>query len=466
ADSKGFAGSALADVTFAPFWLDRGDIGAPEAPLNGRTDADLLVVGGGFTGLWAAILAKETNPGRDVVLIEAETVASGASGRPGGIISTSIMHGLANAKRIFPDDLERLEAFGRENLGGFREALDRYGIDCDAEWNGEMTVAIGADGIPLLDEEEVLHRHYGHDVVRLDGAAVRAEINSPLFDAGLWSRRDSGTVHPGKLAFGLKRAALSLGVRLFEKTPLIRIDEEGVTLKVDTGGGEIRPKRILLATNAFAAGHPHIRRRVAMIRDRILMTEPLSEEQLGRVGWHHRQGVYDTRTQLNYMRLTADDRILFGGRLGVFMNAPRDPSHDRTHAPYEGLASAFQKTFPQLDDVRFTHAWSGPIALTTRMAVHFQRYFGGRVVYAGGYSGFGVAASRFGADIGLAILDGSKRPETEMGFATTMPRMIPPEPFRQLGAAITMYALDTADEKGGWRRRWLNMVERMGFPLS
>ncbi len=461
-----FVTRALADVVFTPFWLDRDDVSDLEPPHAGKTDAELLIVGGGFTGLWAAIQAKEADPVRDVVLIEAETIASGASGRPGGILSTSIMHGLANAERVFPDDLERLEALGRANLHGFRDTLERHRVDADIEWTGEMTVAIGKGGVGVLDEEEALHRRFNYDVVRLDRDDVQAELRSPLFEAGLWSKRDSGTVHPGKLIFGLKRMALQLGVRLFEKTPLVKIEDTGATLRAIAPNGEFHARGILLATNAFAAGHPHIRRRVAMIRDRILMTDPLSAEQLARIGWRNRQGIYDTRTQLNYMRLTSDNRILFGGRLGVFRNAPRDPAFDRTQRPYRRLAEAFQRTFPQLDDVRFSHAWSGPIALTTRMAVHFQRYFGGRVIYAGGYSGFGITASRFGAAVGLKLIDQTAVPETTMAFAATLPRRIPPEPLRYLGSTITMHALDTADEKGGWRLPWLKLIERMGFPLS
>lgn len=119
---------------------------------------------------------------------------------------------------------------------------------------------------------------------------------------------------------------------------------------------------------------------------------------------------------------------------------------------YERLAGAFFKTFPQLGDLRSTHAWSGPIALTTRMAVHIQRYYGNKAIYAGGYSGFGVSASRFGARLGLALLDGLDLPECKLDLATSMPNRIPPEPFRWIGSTITMYALDTADEKGGWRR--------------
>lgn len=169
---------------------------------------------------------------------------------------------------------------------------------------------------------------------------------------------------------------------------------------------------------------------------------------------------------MNYMRLTRDNRIIFGGRLAYAFGGDPFPKVDEQAETYQSLASAFFETFPQLEDVRFTNAWSGPIDLTTRMAVHFQRYHGGKTVYAGGYSGFGVSASRFGARIALDILDGSKTPESRLEFATTMPTRVPPEPFRWLGAQITMYALDTADKRGGWRRPWLKAISAMGFPLN
>ncbi len=466
-DSARQALAALADTRFTTYWLDSLDPVDDEPALAGDIACDLLVVGGGFCGLWGAIQAKQQNPERDVVLIEARSVANGASGRPAAIMSTSVMHGIDNTERIFPGDVGELERLGQENMDGFRATIEAFGIDCDIEWGGEMKVSIGDEGLPTVDEDHALYLKYGHDAVRLDKAGIQAEIHSPLFHGGTWSRQRSGTVHPGKLVRGLKRVALELGVRLYENTPHLRNRKSADGIRVDTPGGKIVARKVLLATNAWAAGHPHISRRVAAIRDRIVVTEPLTETQMQKVGWQNRQGIYDTRTQLNYMRLTADNRILFGGRLGYFYGNNTDPAQDKTPAPYVRLVQSFYRTFPQLaDEIRFSHAWSGPIGLTTRMAVHYQKYHDGDMVFAGGYSGFGVTASRFGARVGLAILDRDDIPETRMQFALTVPDYIPPEPLRWLGAQITMYALDTLDEKGGWRKLWVRMVQKMGFPIT
>ncbi len=457
---------ALSEVKFLPYWLDSDQAPSAEAALTDSIETDLLIVGGGFTGLWAAIIAKEKNPQTQIVLIEKNTIAFGASGRPGAILSASVMHGLHIASEIFPNDLDTLERLGRENIMAFKETIERYNIDCEVEWTGELTVAVGDEGMPMVKDEYKLHQQYGHEAVLLDEQSVQTELNSPLFKGGFWSKKNSGVINPAKLAWGLKRVALSLGVRIYENTSLQQTKDEHTHLIVTTDGAKIRTTRMLLCTNAFAAGHKKIKQRVAMIRDRILMTEPLTHEQLNRIGWKNRQGAYDTRTQLNYMRLTKDNRMLFGGRLGYFMASNPNPQTDLTVKPYIRLADAFFITFPQLQDVRFTHAWSGPIGLTTRMAVHFQSYYAGKAIYVGGYSGFGVTASRFGAEFGLAKLFNENREELNLEFASTLPNWIPPEPFRYIGSKITMYALDTADEKGGWRIAWLKLVDKMGFPLS
>ncbi|MBX2885553.1 MAG: FAD-binding oxidoreductase [Granulosicoccus sp.] len=459
--------AAFGNVRFASYWLDTLESIADEPTLTHDTSCDLLIVGGGFCGLWAAILAMQSQPDRQVVLIEARSIANGSSGRPAAILSTSIMHGIDNTERLYPDEVAMLERLGQSNLDAIRETLEQHEIECDAHWGGEMTVSIGDAGLDVIRQSHHLYQRYGHDAVLLDKQQTQEQVNSPLFHGAVWSRERSGTVHPGKLARGLKRLALKLGVRIYENTPHRSNKFQSGQVIVTTPKARIRSAKVLLATNAWAVGHRKIKARVLAVRDRIIVTEPLTHRQMADIGWKNRQGIYDTRAQLNYMRLTEDNRILFGGRLDCMFGNDIDPTVDQSVDPYLRLASAFFKTFPQLEHaIQFSHAWSGPIGLTARMAVHYQRYHKGSMIYAGGYSGFGVTATRFGARVGLAILDGDDISETRMKFATTLPAYIPPEPFRWLGSKITMYALDTLDERGGWRKLWVALIQKIGFPLT
>ena len=201
-DDDDAALAALESTRYTTFWLDSLPRVQSEPALSNDTETDLLIVGGGFCGLWGAILAKEEQSDRDVILIEAKEIANGASGRPGAILSTSVMHGIDNTERMFPDDVAALEEFGRENLDAFRQTLERYDIDCDLEWGGELKVSIGDDGLDAVSEDHKLYKKYGHDAYLLDKQAVQQEINSPLFHGGVWSKRRSGTVNPGKLVRG------------------------------------------------------------------------------------------------------------------------------------------------------------------------------------------------------------------------------------------------------------------------
>ncbi len=456
---------ALASTRLFPYWLDNPAAPSAEPELNFDTNADLLIVGGGFTGLWAAVQAKEQMPDLDVVVIEAYLVAHGASGRAGGIISTSVMHGLPNAVRVFPNDIDELEQFGQHNLDGFEETLKRYNIDADIEWNGEMTVAVDPDHLEHLRADYELHKSHGHNVELLDREQTAEQLDSPLFAGALWSRNRSGIVHPAKLAWGLKRAALALGVRLYEKTPLETVKDEGDTVYVTTPQGSVRAPRVLFGSGTAKVGIADINRRVMQVRDHVLATEPLTEEQLARIGWKNRQGIYDTRTQLNYFRLTRDNNIIFGGLVSYHFDGDPDPRQDQQRETYHRLAAAFYKTFPQLSDVKFSHAWGGPIDYCSRGSVFAKRYLGDKAVFVAGYTGFGVAASRFGAFMGLNILFDRKSPERRLDIANQSPTYILPEPFRWIGAKITFHAFDGADAEGGWKRAWINGLKAMGFPM-
>ncbi|MDR3101314.1 MAG: FAD-binding oxidoreductase [Paraburkholderia sp.] len=456
---------ALSRTKLSPYWLDNPAQPPAEPKLTRDTTADLLIVGGGFTGLWAAVQAKEQMPELDVVVIEAGRVAHGASGRAGGIISTSVMHGLPNAVRVFPNDIAQLEEFGHRNLDGFEETLKRYDIDADIEWNGEMTVAVDPDHVEHLRADYDLHRQHGHDVVLLGEQATREQLNSPLFAGALWSRNRSGIVHPAKLAWGLKRAALSLGVRLYEHSPLMSVKDEGETVFVKTLDGSVRAPRVLFGSGTAKVGISDINRRVLQVRDHVLATEPLTDEQLARIGWKNRQGIYDTRTQLNYFRLTKNNNIIFGGLVSYHFDGDPNPAQDEQRETYYRLAEAFYRTFPQLGDVRFSHAWGGPIDYCSRGSVFAKRYLGGKGVFVAGYTGFGVAASRFGAFMGLNILFGRSSPEQALDIAKLSPTYIPPEPVRWLAAKVTFHAFDGADAEGGWKRAWIKGIKAMGFPM-
>lgn len=457
---------AISQARFHPFWLDDASPGPALKQLCGNVSADFAIVGGGFTGLWAAIQAKEQFPDLDVVLIEAERIASGASGRPGGIISTSIMHGLVNEVRVFPDDVETLERLGKENLDGFIATIKRFGIDADLEWTGEINMAASLHDLPALQQEFDLHHCHGHDVTLLDRERIQRQVKSPHFEAGMWSRQRSGIVHPGKLAVGLKRAALELGVRIHEGTAMRSMDDQGHGLLLRTDHGSIEARRVLLATNAWTKHAGKARRRVMPMRDHVLATQPLTENQLDRIGWRNRQGIYDRFGELNYMRLTRDNRIVFGGSMRYYFGGGLTPAADQDPETYRGLVDAFYAKFPDLYDVRIANLWGGPIDYSMRFSVFFERLHGGKAIYAGGYSGFGVAGSRFGARIAVALLQEQALPELDLAMVRTLPPVIPPEPLRWVGIGITFRAVARLGARWSWARAWLWLMRRMGYPLG
>ena len=218
---------ALADAEPRPYWL--GQAGAPPAaePLTGHETADLVVIGAGYSGLWTALLAKERDPGRDVVLVEAETAGWAASGRNGGFCSASLTHGFDNGLSRFPDEIGTLERLGRQNLDEIADTVRRYGIDCGFARTGELEVATADWHLTGLAATHRAAVARGLHADLLDRDAVRAEIDSPTYLGGVWDRDGCAMVDPARLVWGLRRACLDLGVRLYERTPVARIATAG-----------------------------------------------------------------------------------------------------------------------------------------------------------------------------------------------------------------------------------------------
>ena len=446
------------------FWLDSEDAPAPCAPLEESADADLVVVGGGLSGLWAAIQAKEDEPARDVVLLEAETIGSGATGHSGGFIVSSLTHGVSNGLARFPDELPALERLGRENFDQTLTALERYSVDCDLELSGEMTVALEPHEEGWLADEAQELRRLGHDAVLLDAEAVQAEVRSPLYRGGLWQRRGAGILQPAKLAWGLTRVAQELGVRVFEGSRVTRLQPAGPGLGVSTTHGQVNARGAVLTTGAFRSPVRAVRRRIVPVWDYVLVSEPLDAARLESLGWANRQGIGDAGNQFHYYRLTADDRILWGGYDAVYSFGNGVGAHMRQReATFGRLAQHLFTTFPQLEGLRFTHRWGGPIDTCSRFSAFFGTSHGGRVAYAAGHTGLGIGASRFGARVALDLLAGRSTEATELRYVRTRPVPFPPEPLRWAVIELTRNRLAAADRRQGKRGAWLRLLDRLGL---
>jgi glycine/D-amino acid oxidase-like deaminating enzyme len=457
-------GLALADAEPRSFWLDRADRPEPAPPLVGQQTADLVVVGAGYTGLWAALLAKDADPGRDVLLLDARETGWAASGRNGGFCAASLTHGLANGLARFPDEMAELERLGRDNLDAIEKTVRDEGIDCGFERTGELAVATAPHEVDWVREDAGLARQYGHDAEFLDRDRVQAEVRSPTYLAAAWHRDRVALVDPARLAWGLRAACERRGVRIAEHTRATGLQRDGAGVLVRTEQGSVRAAKAALATNAFPGLLRRMRSYVVPVYDYALMTEPLSAAQLDAIGWKNRQGIGDVANQFHYYRLTADNRILWGGYDAVYYwrNGLRDEL-DQRPATFDTLARHFFTTFPQLTGVRFTHRWGGAIDTSTRFFAFQRTALGGRVAYSIGYTGLGVGASRFGAKVMLDLLDGRDSPALRLRAVRSRPRPFPPEPLRFAGIQLTRRALARADERAGRRGPWLRLLDRLGM---
>ncbi|MFH8398548.1 NAD(P)/FAD-dependent oxidoreductase [Streptomyces anulatus] len=459
------AARSIAGAKPVSYWLD--DPARPDAlpALTGDEHTDLLVIGGGYSGLWTALIAKERDPDRDVVLIEGHEVGWAASGRNGGFCAASLTHGLANGVERWPDDIAKLEELGERNLDAIEAAVSRYGIDCEFERTGEIDVATEPHQLQELREwhEEIVGLGItGVDF--LDREALRAEVDSPTFLGGLWDRRGVAMLHPAKLAWGLKRACLELGVRIYESTRGLDLVRSGTGMAVRTPYGRVFARRVALGTNIFPSLVKRIRPYTVPVYDYALMTEPLTPEQLASIGWKGRQGLGDSANQFHYFRLSADNRILWGGYDAIYPYGGRlSADLDQRPETFLKLAEQFFTCFPQLSGLNFSHAWGGAIDTCSRFTAFFGTAHQGRVAYAAGFTGLGVGSTRFGADVMLDLLSGEETVRTRLDMVRSKPMPFPPEPFAWAGIEITKRSLAHADSNGGHRNLWLRTMDKLGL---
>ncbi len=460
---------ALENSKFACFWLDQEARPEPLRPLSGDQRCDLLIVGGGFTGMWAALQAKERNPELDIILIEATEIGDGASGRNGGFLSYMLAHGEMNGEYHFPGETERLAELGHQNLREFIDTLDRYDIDARYERTGTISVTTRRAQNGAAAKIAETARRSGEDAVWLSEEEVREKVNSPTYCGGIWYRGgQDGLVDPAYLCWGLKKMILSLGVRVFEGTQLLRLDSRSDGMQVDCPDGSVRCQKVLMATNAFRNPIGKARRSVIPVWDYVLATEPLTAAQQEEIGWKGREGLSNLANMFHYYRMTHDNRITWGGGTTVcyYYGNGAGASLADPRKRYVQLAEEFLQTFPQLEGIRFTHRWSGIIGSSTRFCMAPGVAFDGKVAWSIGYTGLGVGATRFGARVGLELLGYNSSEILDMQFIRKPAMAWPPEPFRWLGVTLTRNEMARADRNDGKRGLWLKLLDRLNLGFA
>jgi glycine/D-amino acid oxidase-like deaminating enzyme len=458
------AAAALDGAVDVPVWLDTPARPARRPALDGDLLVDLAIVGGGLTGLWGAVLAAEASSARSVAVLEGGDLAWAASGRNGGFCSASLTHGLGNGLARWPAELATLLRLGEENLDGIAETIGRHRIDAAFTRSGELTVAVAPWQVAELAEFAEAARGLGQDVELLDAAQVRALVDSPTYLGGLREPRSTAVLDPARLVWGLADVAERAGVTIHERSRVTGLADEGDLVRLDTPSGRVRARRVLIGTNAFPSPLHRLRSYVVPVWDHVLATEPLSPEQLAAIGWRGREGIGDAGNQFHYYRLTADDRLVFGGYDALYYFGS-DLAARRRRSPRteQLLAEHLLATFPQLAGIKITHTWGGAIDTCTRFTAFWATAMGGKLAAVQGYTGLGVGASRFGAQVALDLLDGLDTERTRLEMVRRRPAPFPPEPFRWAGIELTRRSIARADAAGGRRDLWLRTLDRLGL---
>lgn len=456
--------SLLTDVKKVPFWFD--DVHRSDSPnrLDGDLTTNLLVVGGGYAGLWTALRSKERHPDRDVILIEAKTVGWAASGRNGGFCEPSLTHGRANAQLHLAGEEDVLAEVGANNLKELLATLERYDIDCDIDPHGVIKLATEEH------QTDVIRELTANDdsIELLTGQALQNHVRTSAASTGAWAKADGVVLNPGKLVLGLLKACKNLGVHIVEETHVKELKQASGPgpIVAMTGHGTVTADRVALATNGFTPLVRGQRLRTVPVYDYALVTEPLNSQQLAAIGWNTRQGLTDLNNRFHYLRKITDAqggiRILIGGYDALYHYGRQvKPDYDSSESTFIRLAIHLGVFFPQLRGVRFTHAWGGMIDTCSRFFSYFSLSHNGRVAYTAGFTGLGVAATRFAADVMLDLLDGEETERTKTKMVRKKPLPFPPEPLAWAAITFTSNQMARSDRRTGKRGLWLSLLDRL-----
>jgi len=413
------------------YWMTTREY-APGDPLEGDIDVDVAIVGGGFTGLSSAYHIKKAEPNLKVALLESEVIGFGASGRNGGFNMT--LFGLTlsiTALRFGKQKAREAHHYMERAVDYLRDLVAELRIDCDYEHPGFLRVATSEKYKKRILHEAELACKLGLEGIEwLDEAQTREQVQSPIYLGAWWEPR-CGILNPAKLSWGWADVIRPMGVEVYENSPVAEIARENGKVRLDTPDGIVRADKVVMATNAWSHFFKELRRKQVPVWTHIVMTEPLTEKHFEEIGWQNRQGIEDARNLVHYYRLTADNRLVMGGR-DVSLGYGEDMEQDLNPVTFEGLKDDVREIFPALKEIQFTHEWGGPVSVPLDMAPAIGFAGDKNVVYSLGTVGHGVSMTQLnGRTIADLILE-RKTDLTDVFFVNRRTIPWPPEPLRNL----------------------------------
>lgn len=425
------------------FWyaeaLDRD--GALADPLQGDIKADICIIGGGYLGLWSAIRLKKANSGADIVVIERDRCGAGASGRNGGdaanwwpkFLSVAQICGEVEARRICEAAESAIDEIG--------EFCREHNVDAQYRKDGWLWCASNERQIGSWDRlVERLDKYGANPFTAVSREEMRSRTGSPRTLQGIFDP-NACTVQPAMLARGLRRVAIELGVKIYEKTPLVHLERCNPPV-VKTTNGTIKAKKVVIAMNAWGAQFPELRRMIAVMSSDMVATAPV-KARLDACGFNNGVAITDSRTVLNYWRNTPEGRIVFGKPLGQFAFANKIGNLYERPTPASARVTAELRSFyPHLADVPIVSTWTGPLDRAMTGIPNFGHLGGNKnIIFGIGFSGSGVGTTVFASRIIKSLVEDANDEWSNCGLVNQKMKLLPPEPFRYIGAHLVRDSL-------------------------
>jgi glycine/D-amino acid oxidase-like deaminating enzyme len=450
------------------WWLEEAGNVTPRPPLDGDAHADVVVVGGGYLGLWTAWQLRQLEPELDVLVLEAAVCGHGPSGRNGGFCET-LWGDAPTLRERAGDDAALAVCRASENaVDGIAGWCESNAVDAWFRRSGMLLVATTESQIGSWDRVVRAAAELGapEEVVALSADEVRARCASPLFLGGAFYPKNA-TVQPARLALGLRAKLLESGVRVHERTQVMRLDRGG---GAETRAGRVRAGSVVLATNTATTGFPGYRLSLAVASSHIVLTEPVADA-IEELGWTQGESIVDSRTLVHYMRPTRDGRIVFGWGGGTMgLGARTSDRLELDPAVISATQESLHRFFPQVRDRKVTHAWGGPIDVSpTHLPIFGSR---GRIHHGFGFTGNGVGPSYLGGEILARLALDRRDARTRLALVEPGRKFFPPEPLRYVGGSLIRRALvakdaaeDDGREPGAPTRFVASLPRRLGLRL-